>query len=485
MSSDPPPPSNPHDRDSMSDRQSAFSENVFSDIYAVGNGDDDGNRGSAYSRDGQRTPTERSNPDPSEFNGHTGNPGNNDQQDPFRDDLEVQSTAAKSGDEPRTSDENRSSMSTSTPSLSMVPASIPRAMSPYVGQTGPSYPYGMYAQDTGVDVGNIGNMGMNNVGMNDLGANNLGMDNMDTNNLGVNNTESTSDLNNTSGMAADGLKSSPQPSRPADEPMPVSRPQHPYFMYPQNTVPDELLEQPTTQIPIGFPGHNAVPPTIPDDFGDIVGPDGHTEQLPPYSRFAPEDYTKENTAAEENRGGAGLPIAAAAAVGAGAPLLSTPGAHVMDPSTAVGAANGAQGFTRNAEPSIRSISPHGTAPGSPVSHGSLQPPPTPDSQRLIQPPAAMTVAPTNEASILQMGGSSGGATIGEKEPLSKRTSTLCGISLMRLVLIAVVLALAAVAGGVVGLVVGKQNASRPTKASSTNTYVKSKISPFFSLSIPW
>lgn len=42
-------------------------------------------------------------------------------------------------------------------------------------------------------------------------------------------------------------------------------------------------------IPVGFPGHHPSyqppPARRDDDLGDIIGPDGHTEPLPPYSRY--------------------------------------------------------------------------------------------------------------------------------------------------------------------------------------------------------
>ncbi|KAF2761269.1 hypothetical protein EJ05DRAFT_497819 [Pseudovirgaria hyperparasitica] len=75
------------------------------------------------------------------------------------------------------------------------------------------------------------------------------------------------------------------------------RPTHPYTMYPQNLFEGE---EPTShtynqqQIPVGFPGHgNGYTRQIgPDgEEQDIIGPDGHTEQLPPYSKY-PEDSPK-------------------------------------------------------------------------------------------------------------------------------------------------------------------------------------------------
>lgn len=78
--------------------------------------------------------------------------------------------------------------------------------------------------------------------------------------------------------------------RPIDRPfVPGGGPEHPYGMYQQNTVPEEE-DDTQLNIPLGFPslgqssqsGSNSSG----DEVGDIVGSDGHIEQLPPYSRYA-------------------------------------------------------------------------------------------------------------------------------------------------------------------------------------------------------
>ena len=73
-------------------------------------------------------------------------------------------------------------------------------------------------------------------------------------------------------------------------------------MYPQNVVEDEPpLQAVQTTIPVGFPGintgfHRQIGPDGEEQ--DIVGPFGHTEQLPPYSRYPDEGPTKASMAAE-------------------------------------------------------------------------------------------------------------------------------------------------------------------------------------------
>ncbi|RYP78674.1 hypothetical protein DL771_000341 [Monosporascus sp. 5C6A] len=74
-------------------------------------------------------------------------------------------------------------------------------------------------------------------------------------------------------------------------------PTHPYGMYPQTMVP-EVEEGQTTPntIPVGFPGtvDNYQRRLGPDgeDAADLIGPDGHTEQLPPYTRYPEEAYQR-------------------------------------------------------------------------------------------------------------------------------------------------------------------------------------------------
>lgn len=114
----------------------------------------------------------------------------------------------------------------------------PRALSPYTGATGPSHPYAMYPQ------------------------------------VGVSRSPSVATTSTI---------------RPVDGPLTESNgPQHPYAMYSQNVVVEEGLEDPV--IPLGFPGHlqeayQRPPNRAADDVGDLIGPDGYTEQLPPYSRY--------------------------------------------------------------------------------------------------------------------------------------------------------------------------------------------------------
>ncbi|THC98973.1 hypothetical protein EYZ11_001524 [Aspergillus tanneri] len=141
--------------------------------------------------------------------------------------------------------------------------SMPRALSPYTGATGPSHPYAMYPQ------------------------------------VGVSRSPS---ITTTSTV------------RPMDRPLDVNAPQHPYSMYPQNVVPEEGIDSPV--IPLGFPGHTQTyqrpPNRADDDVGDLVGPDGHTEQLPPYSRYPDGAVPK---AEGPNQSAADAPVASEQSTG--------------------------------------------------------------------------------------------------------------------------------------------------------------------------
>ncbi|CAK7228598.1 hypothetical protein SEUCBS140593_006966 [Sporothrix eucalyptigena] len=79
-------------------------------------------------------------------------------------------------------------------------------------------------------------------------------------------------------------------------------PTFPYAMYPQNTVAGpSAMPAPVPGISVGFPGmaDNYQRRIGPDgeDVADLIGPDGHTEQLPPYTRYPDEAYNRKIAAA--------------------------------------------------------------------------------------------------------------------------------------------------------------------------------------------
>ena len=134
---------------------------------------------------------------------------------------------------------------------SSVSTDIPlRAESPYQGPTGPSHPYQMYPQE--------------------------------------------SRLARTASVAT--TITVPVQERSYAGP---SGPTHPYGLYPQNivseteSIPDEPAVAP---VPVGFPGSNnsyqrRLGPEG-EEIADIIGPDGHTEQLPPYSQYPDEAFAR-------------------------------------------------------------------------------------------------------------------------------------------------------------------------------------------------
>ncbi|KAJ2903626.1 hypothetical protein MKZ38_009569 [Zalerion maritima] len=86
-------------------------------------------------------------------------------------------------------------------------------------------------------------------------------------------------------------------------------PTHPYGIYPQNTAGDEERERTRVVAPaiqVGFPGaadqyRRRIGPEG-DDAADLIGPDGHTEALPPYTRYANETYAPKPPDAQQTAG---------------------------------------------------------------------------------------------------------------------------------------------------------------------------------------
>ncbi|KAL2355380.1 hypothetical protein BJ546DRAFT_685977 [Cryomyces antarcticus] len=127
-------------------------------------------------------------------------------------------------------------------------SAVARSQSPYQGATDPSHPYAMYPQGIG--------------------------------------------MARTPSVATSFTMRMPQRTLSG-----VQRPAHPYAMYPQNVSadPDDDAVEPNDAVPVGFPGlgqqyHRRIGPEGEEQ--DIVGPDGHTEQLPPYSRYPDEELAK-------------------------------------------------------------------------------------------------------------------------------------------------------------------------------------------------
>ncbi|KAK4105169.1 hypothetical protein N658DRAFT_503354 [Parathielavia hyrcaniae] len=72
-------------------------------------------------------------------------------------------------------------------------------------------------------------------------------------------------------------------------------PSYPYGLYPQTNAVEPDVEPPAA-IPLGFRGlpdqyQRRIGPEG-EDVADLIGPDGHTEQLPPYTRYPDEAYLR-------------------------------------------------------------------------------------------------------------------------------------------------------------------------------------------------
>ena len=170
---------------------------------------------------------------------------------------------------------------------------VPAVESPYRGPSGPSHPYDLYPQNVRVPR----TMSMT--------------------------TSSTEPLSESSYNG---------PRAPA----------HPYGMYTQDTIA-ESHNSPIAPIPLGFHG-------LPDhyqrrmgaegeDVADIIGPDGHTEQLPPYTRYPDEAYARKVRDVEESPGA----VHGGASIVPAPPVVQTSGLQAIPGAGGIGLA------TRNPE----------------------------------------------------------------------------------------------------------------------------------------
>ena len=169
-------------------------------------------------------------------------------------------------------------------------SATPRAQSPFHGPNAPSHPYGAYPQST---------------------------------------------LNRSSTISS---------VRPVERPFSGSRrPTHPYGMYPQDTSAgtDAMLES-ADIANVGFPGlrqqyRRRIGPDG-EEADDIIGPDGHAEQLPPYTRYPEAEPLPQKEAA------------AAAAQPAAPPSPARPRSATEPPRTAATDASASDQLLPNAAP---------------------------------------------------------------------------------------------------------------------------------------
>lgn len=151
-----------------------------------------------------------------------------------------------------------------------------------------------------------------------------------------------------------------------------SNPTHPYQMYPQDTVAatDAVEERPAPPpIPVGFNGagnnYQRRIGSEGEEAADMIGPDGHTEQLPPYTRYPDEAYQRKIA------GIGGLPTIESSAASTSSEATETATATQMQ---AVPGAGGIGLATRNPEfASSENLPLQGAAtPNSPQSRQSFR-----------------------------------------------------------------------------------------------------------------
>lgn len=116
-------------------------------------------------------------------------------------------------------------------------------------------------------------------------------------------------------------------TRPESEYNGPRGPSHPYSMYPQIPVEEPPPQPVVPAIPVGFtaspdPYQRRLGPEG-EELAGIIGPDGHTEELPPYTRYPDEHYARKVRAtnidperAGESAGAAaiGVPVTTMAAI---------------------------------------------------------------------------------------------------------------------------------------------------------------------------
>lgn len=106
-------------------------------------------------------------------------------------------------------------------------------------------------------------------------------------------------------------------------------PAHPYSLYPQNTMTvDDTGDE---HIPVGFPGiattyQRQIGPDG-EEAGGLIGPLGHTEELPPYTRYPDPVYTRSGPSAT-------TPSAASASTSVVTPPSTGTAAAAVPPATA-------------------------------------------------------------------------------------------------------------------------------------------------------
>lgn len=257
------------------------------------------------------------------------------------------------------------------------------------------------------------------------------------------------------------------PRRPTTPSGSQMQPTHPYGLYQQTTFEEpEEIEEPHIQpvVPIGFPGRSNTNTfqrrTGPDgEELDVVGPEGHLEQLPPYSRYPEAGPIAPKTAIVTSNPGNPILDAGAGASGSH-PAMMTP----VIPSTAVSPIIPSAPGTPHS-PMVSDLSSlhrsqsqiqQPTPLPQPIPQAHIQPQPQPQQiSRSPSGPTTDSLTSTNGSRALQ---SSASSLAEEKRRRNegwgsiKRKRVLCGfVPVWAVVLISLLaLFLAIIAGGVLG-----------------------------------
>lgn len=139
--------------------------------------------------------------------------------------------------------------------------------------------------------------------------------------------------------------SSTPTTRPESEYNGPRGPAHPYSMYPQNPFTDTSSPAAAASvpaIPVGFvndndPYQRRLGPEG-EELADIIGPDGHTEELPPYTRYPDEYYNRkirDNQEAQPEGAAAAEASTPPAAAAAAAPAVVPAAVPAVAGATAV------------------------------------------------------------------------------------------------------------------------------------------------------
>lgn len=163
-------------------------------------------------------------------------------------------------------------------------------------------------------------------------------------------------------------------ARPESEYNGPTGPSHPYSMYPQNPVEVPTPQPVVPAIPVGFTNapdmyQRRLGPEG-EEVGAMIGPDGHTEELPPYTRYPDEFYARKIRANEvpgdETQPGAGTVAAgtaagaAAGAATAAATAAAAPAVTLANIPPSIPGAGGIGLAARNPEFDSRSVEDAGT-----------------------------------------------------------------------------------------------------------------------------